>query len=44
MGFALRIAAALTCATAGCSFVGSPRRPRAVVGRAAGRRAAQARR
>jgi hypothetical protein len=44
MGFALSIAAAAasTCATTGCSFVGSPRGPSAVVGPAPGRRAAQA--
>ena len=37
MGSALSIAAAArTCATAGCSYVGSPRRTRAVVGRSGG--------
>lgn len=45
MGFSLSIAAAaaaFTCAATGGSFMGSPRRPPAVVGRACGRRAAQA--
>ena len=36
MGCTLSIAAACTCATTGGPFVGSPRRPRTVVGRAAG--------
>ena len=39
----LSFAAACTCAATGRSVVGSPRRPRTIVGRAAGRRAAQAR-